>query len=106
MKRYSRIPKTTNINPNVATEGVEYYQTNTYPEISPKESDIYVECDFGDRLDLLANQFYNDTSLYWIIAAANPDKVDFGSLFVTPGTQLRIPQELSEIFGSYTSINE
>jgi hypothetical protein len=106
MRRYSRIPKLKNINPNVATEGVEYYRTNFYPEIPTRETDIYVETDFGDRLDLLANQFYGDVNYYWIIAAANPNVVDFGSINLTPGSRIRIPTELSSIFGSYVSLNE
>ena len=41
--------------------------------------------DFGDRLDLLANQFYGDVTLYWIISTANPNYINFGSLFIDEG---------------------
>ena len=61
----------------------------TYPEVLPNENDIWVETEFGDRLDLLANQFYQDVTLYWIIAIANPNKVNMGSLFLTEGSQIK-----------------
>lgn len=42
----------------------------------------------GDRLDILAGIYYNDGSLWWVIAAAS----NIGwALQVPPGTLLRIP---------------
>lgn len=105
MRRYSNIQQVKNTNENVGTLGSVYYKTNSYPEISLSENDIYVVTEFGDRLDLLANQFYGDVTLYWIIASANPDKVNFGSIFVTEGTQLRIPTDVSEIVDNYNRLN-
>ena len=90
MKRYATIKTLRNTNENVGTLGTVYYRVLT---------------DFGDRLDLLANQFYSDVTLYWIIAAANPNKVNFGSLFLNEGTQLRIPVNISSIIDSYIEIN-
>ena len=74
MKRYATIKTLRNTNENVGTLGTVYYRNTKYPEIPLSENDIYVLTDFGDRLDLLANQFYNDVTLYWIIAAANPNE--------------------------------
>ena len=105
MKRYSTIKTLKNSNENVGTLGTSYYLNAQYPEIPLSESDIYVITDFGDRLDLLANQFYNDSTLYWIIAIANPNEVNFGSLFISEGTQLRIPINISSIIDSYIEIN-
>ena len=105
MKRYATIKTSRNTNENVGTLGTVYYLDTKYPEIPLSESDIYVLTDFGDRLDLLANQFYSDVTLYWIIAAANPNKVSFGSLFLNEGTQLRIPINISSIVDSYIKIN-
>jgi hypothetical protein len=106
MKRYSKISTLRNTNENVGTLGTLYYRNNTYPEIPESPNDIWVITDFGDRLDLLANQFYNDVTLYWIIAAANPNKINFGSLFVNEGTQLRIPIDTSNIIDSYNQLNK
>jgi len=105
MKRYSNIPTLKNTNENVGTLGTIYYRNNTYPEIPESPNDIWVITDFGDRLDLLANQFYNDVTLYWVIAAANPDYVNFGSLFIAEGTQLRIPTNISDVIDSYNRLN-
>jgi len=106
MNRYSNIEKIVNTNENVGVLNTPYYKPNFYPEIPLNENDIYVITDFGDRLDLLANQFYGDITLYWIIASANPDVIDFGSIFIKEGTQLRIPLDISEIMRSYNNINE
>lgn len=81
------------------------YKTVKYPEIPLSVNDIYVITTEGDRLDLLALQFYNDTNLYWIISAANPDKLGFSSLFINAGTELRIPTELGSILFEYNKLN-
>ena len=52
-------------------EGKRYYGTNFYPTIPLSDSDIYVITDERDRYDMLANQYYGDVSLWWIIASAN-----------------------------------
>jgi len=105
MNRYESIKKIRNENEFVGTIGDQYYRTVYYPEIEPQESDIYVETEFGDRLDLLANQFYSDSTLYWIIAIANPDKINMGSLFLTPGAQIRIPTNPVSVVDSYRILN-
>lgn len=105
MNRYADIEKIRNTNEFVGTLGDQYYKDVTYPEIPSSENDIWVETEFGDRLDLLANQFYQDVTLYWIIAIANPDKVNMGSLFLTPGTQIRIPTNIVSIVDSYNVLN-
>jgi|TARA_R110000751_G_scaffold6457_1_gene27480 hypothetical protein len=105
MNRYENIKTLRNENEFVGTLGDVYYRTNYYPEIEPQESDIYVETEFGDRLDLLANRFYGDTSLYWIISISNPNVLSFGSLFPQAGSQLRIPVNINGIVSSYNQLN-
>ena len=80
------------------------YKNTLYPEIPPNPNDIYVITEWGDRLDLLANQFYGDVTLYWIIAAANP-KLPFNSLYPTLGVQLRIPAYPEDVINSFNDIN-
>jgi|TARA_R110000824_G_scaffold302875_1_gene490650 hypothetical protein len=106
MNRYATIEKLRNTNEFVGTQGTQYYNITQYPEVPTNENDIWVETDFGDRLDLLANQFYNDVTLYWIITIANPNKINAGSLFLTPGTQIRIPVNVQEIVDSYIILNQ
>jgi len=105
MNRYSRIKILRNTNENVAQLGARYYKNITYPTIPESENDIWVITDFGDRLDLLANQFYGDKSLYWIIAAANPDYINFGSLFIAEGTQIRIPTGINDVLTQFYQLN-
>lgn len=45
---------------------------------------------FGDRLDKLANQFYGDDELWWIIAIANGIAYPLG---IKPGTVIRVPSD-------------
>ena len=47
------------------------YQTVRYPKIPRSEDDIYVITTIGDRYDTLAFQYYQDSSLWWVIANAN-----------------------------------
>jgi hypothetical protein len=105
MKRYRGIEKIRNTNINAGPLRAPYYATVFYPEIPDNSEDIWVITNFGDRLDLLANQFYGDVTLYWIIAAGNPNEVGFGSLFITEGTQMRIPVDLNGILASYNNLN-
>jgi len=57
----------------------------------------------GDRLDLLAFDFYGDTSYWWVIASANALPGD--SLYLEPGMQLRIPVNLSAAISQYNYTN-
>jgi hypothetical protein len=80
-----------------------YYVNNIYPEIPYSENDSYVITVLGDRLDTLAFNFYGDTSLYWVIATANALPGD--SIYLDPGSQLRIPSNIMGIINDYKSIN-
>ena len=72
-----------------------YYKTIIYQKIPKSESDIYVITQFGDRLDLLANQFYGDPTLWWYIARAN----NLNTMVIPENIQLRIPGTLDYIQG-------
>ena len=83
--------------------GSQYYVNNIYPDIPLSNDDNYVITVLGDRLDLLSFDFYGDTSFWWVIASANALSGD--SLYVEPGTQLRIPVDLSGILNEYKLVN-
>lgn len=106
MNRYNNIKKLRNQNEFVGTLGTQYYGFIQYPEIPINENDIWVETEFGDRLDLLANRFYGDVTLYWIISSANPDKINMGSLTLPIGSQIRIPTDITNIIDDYNLINQ
>ena len=67
-----------------------YYTSILDPEIPKQSDDIYVVSTFGDRLDLLAWNYYQNVDFWWIIAAANPE-LRKDTLNLEVGTQIRIP---------------
>ena len=96
--RYENIPITRDLD-----EKNQMYQTNVYPDIPITETDNYVITTLGDRLDLIALDFYNDMSFWWIIAAANNLPGD--SIYPPAGMQLRIPENPLPVNNSYKSEN-
>jgi len=84
--------------------GKRKYLTTKYPEIPRGENDTYVISTEGDKFDILALRYYSDSSLWWVISIANPE-LGFGSLYITPGKQVRIPSNLSQILNSYEQLN-
>jgi hypothetical protein len=59
------------------------------PTPESSTSDVFIQTTAIERLDLLAYKFYNDQSLWYIIAAANG--LGKGSLYVPTNSRLRIP---------------
>ena len=83
-----------------------YYKALKYPDIPLSINDIYIVTTSGDRLDLLANQFYKDVDLWWIIATAKPNIVRRDSFNLKGGLELRIPADKDEIIQSFSELNE
>ena len=98
MNRYQNIPKT-------KIEGNLAYQTSRYPEVPLSENDIYVYTTQGDRFDVLAQQYYGDSSLWWTISIANNDKLNQSTLVIPEGIQIRIPANYSNIISDFNAIN-
>ena len=82
-----------------------YYRQIKYPTITAAIEDFYIITKAGDRLDLLAEQFYNDPGLWWIITLANPDKIKRDSFSVPNGLQIRIPADHRAIIEDYKVLN-
>ena len=83
--------------------GSQYYTNNVYPEIPVSDQDDYVIAVLGDRIDLLAFDFYGDVALWWVIASANSLPGD--SLYLEPGMQIRIPNDVPGIINQYRQAN-
>ena len=83
--------------------GRRFRKTTLLPIIEPHIDDIYIIGQVGDRLDNLAFKYYQDSSLWWIIARAN--NIGKGSLTIQYGLQLRIPQNQFEIIDEYKELN-
>lgn len=80
-------------------DGRKVYRSKIYPNIPLRDDDVYVATETGDRLDTLAYQYYNDASLWWIIASANNiHNAPFG---LKDGTILRIPQNYIQILSNF-----
>jgi hypothetical protein len=71
------------------------YNSILLPYIEPVDSDILIITEEDDRLDLLANQFYGDSKLWWVIATYN-NLTDIDTK-LEPGLQLRIPNNASSV---------
>ena len=88
-----------NNNSKKIKDGRTVYRSRIHPEIPLRDDDIYVASETGDRLDTLAYQYYEDSSLWWIIASANNiHNAPFG---LKDGTILRIPQNYIEILVNF-----
>ena len=98
MNRYQTIPTTK------TTTGRTIYRTVKYPEIPLNLNDIYVIANKGDRYDILANQYYSDSSLWWVISTAN-NNVTQNSLYLPEGTQIRIPSDFTLAIDNFEAIN-
>jgi len=106
MNRYNATPVTRIDNKLV-------YTTSRYPEVPLSNDDIYVYTTDGDRFDTLANQYYKDSSLWWIISIANtavagtslPSDLPQDSLLIPQGSQIRIPADYISIVEAFQNIN-
>ena len=86
--------------------GKRVYKIIKYPQIPLSVEDIYVITTSGDRLDLLANQFYKDVRLWWIIATANRDIVKRHSYALKPGLEIRIPTDIQIYLKAFETLNK
>ena len=82
-----------------------YFKGKKYPSIPLSENDTYIISTIEDRLDILAFQYYGDVELWWVISIAS-NNVTNGSMFPVPGTQLRIPANISSVLELYKNFNE
>jgi hypothetical protein len=85
--------------------GHRYYRDVKYPDIPLSSDDIYIMTDFTDRLDLIARDYYNDVTLWWVVAVANAEFISADSLYVPAATQLRIPTDVGSIIQAYNDLN-
>ena len=85
--------------------GKQYYINTILPEIPLSQDDIYVITQDGDRLDNLSFEFYNDVQFWWVILAANPNKLRKDCYHVALGEQIRIPSDPMGYVDTFTGFN-
>lgn len=93
-----------NISTAANEDGRRYITNPIYPDIPETPDDIYLITTGGDRYDTLAQQYYSDHTLWWIIATANSDQKRDG-LIVKPGVQLRIPANKDRVIEAFENLN-
>ncbi len=93
MKRYDKFK----------VENSTILRSTVYPSIPHSENDIYIITRDSDRLDLLAGQYYEDVTLWWVIATAN--NLGKGTLVVPPGLQIRIPNDIEAVVTAFDEFN-
>ena len=79
----------------IDSDGKESYvrrlSTTVYPTFTDDISSTKIIAQDGDRLDILAKEFYNDERMWFVIAKAN--NLGKGSMAIPPGTLISIPYE-------------
>ena len=85
MSRYNRIKKN-------KEKGVFRIGTSYLHKFEESNSDILLISTHGDRCDLLAQEYYGTTELWWYIASVNNLK----SNNIEAGTQLRVPVSIEQ----------
>lgn len=83
-------------------DGKRFFLTVSYPPIPFDSSDVYIIASSEDFLDNLANRFYKDVTLWWVIAQANGIK---GTMKPKAGQQLRIPGNINAILTRFSQAN-
>ena len=79
-----------NTNRVVNKNGKRYLQSYVLGDIPESDpGDIFIEVSTTDRLDLIADKFYGNPNLWWIIAQANA--IGKGTLYIKEGAILRVP---------------
>ena len=96
MERYNNNKKRKDKNDSRA-----YYTSIIYPKPERSVDDIYIRARMGDRLDHLAFEYYNDVTLWWIIAEANG--IGKGTLAIPIGKQIRIPMNTDDIINEFNA---
>jgi len=80
-----------------------YYKPRIIPNIPIKDTDIFVYPIYGDRFDTMAQRYYEDSNLWWIIVKAN--EISDGRIAPDPLKKLRVPTEIDDILESISQVN-
>jgi len=75
--------------------GKRYYLPTIVSSIPISDTDKFVNVVVGERFDTLAQKFYGDSSLWWIIAKAN-DMAD-GKIMIDAEKKIRVPMNIQPI---------
>lgn len=76
-------------------KGIERDQI--YPAISirDRDTDMFIQYNIEDKLELIANRAYNEPGYWWIIMLANPEYTM--EYEIEPGELIRVPLPLNSV---------
>jgi hypothetical protein len=80
-----------------------HYSSIIFPEFKERSDDVIIKVDDYTRLDVIAQDAFNDPTLWWAIAAYN--NISGNSLFTTGLSYIRIPADIQIIFDEIKKIN-
>ena len=87
----------------IGRDGKRVLKPTIYPKIPIRDSDVFIYPKLGDRLDNLAQKYYKDVSLWWIIAKANG--LDEAHIGLTLDEQIRIPIDIEPILNKLKELS-
>tara|TARA_R110000824_G_scaffold350263_2_gene537188 strand:+ start:471 stop:812 length:342 start_codon:yes stop_codon:yes gene_type:complete len=99
MNRYSNISIIKN------PKGKRMYTEIKYPDVPLSENDAYILCNNTDRYDKLAQTYYGDSSLWWVISIAN-NASSQDSLFPPLDAYIRIPGNYVDVITKFNILNK
>ena len=77
------------------SNGIRYYKPTIIQNIPLQDTDRFIFPFDGDRLDIIAQRYYGDSSLWWIIAKAN--EISDGQIGLDPEKMIRVPIDIENI---------
>ena len=92
-----------NIQTQTTLSGKVGYLPAIYPSVALSNEDYYIIAREEDRMDLVAEDFFGDSTLWWVIAMANDLPGD--TMYPPLGFQLRIPSNASRAINEFNSLN-
>ena len=83
------------------------YLPTLYPSVTLSNEDYYIIARDQDRMDLVAQDYYGDSTLWWVIAIANSNLTQ-DSLYPPAESIIRIPglSRIPSILSEYENLNE
>ena len=83
--------------------GVRSLKVTRYPEILIRDTDTFHFARDFERFDWLAHKYYNDSTLWWIIAKANGYSHESRPKV---GDKIRIPRDINSILQEFHRLNK
>lgn len=81
----------------------QQYRTLTLPSFGERSDDLVIQINDYTRLDVIANDFFGDSTLWWVVASYNNLPGD--SLYTTGLKYLRIPSDINIVFNKIKELN-